>query len=334
MPLVAREFHLANRPRGLPDSDSFRLVERQIGSPKQGELLVRNQWISVDPYMRGRMVERKSYIPPFELDAPMDGAAVGIVIESGDEAFEPGDRVSHFSGWRDFALIDVGSANKIDLAVPAQAYLGPLGFPGLAAYAGLLRLGEPKPGETVFVSAAAGSVGSLVAQIAKIKGCRVVGSVGSDEKAAWLRDEGGIDAVINYKATSDLTTALAAAAPDGIDVYFDNVGGAHLEAAIEVANDFARFPLCGMISQYNTEPTGPRNIYGVVEKSIKLQGFLAANHLDLWPDFQGDVTQWIAEGDVKWRQKVVDGLESAPKAFLGLFAGENVGKMLVRLADA
>lgn len=334
MSVISRQFHLAGRPDGLPNPGNFKLVEHQLDAPDKGQLLVRNHWISVDPYMRGRMIDRKTYIPAFGLDEPMDGAAVGVVIESGDDAFAPGDMVTHFSGWRDVALIDATTANRIGPAVPAQAYLGPLGFPGLAAYAGLIRLTNPREGETVFVSAAAGAVGSLVAQIAKIKGCRVIGSTGSREKARWLREETGVDAVINYRETNDLTAALAEAAPQGIDIYFDNVGGAHLEAAIAQANTFARFALCGMIGQYNGEPTGPHNIYGIIEKSITVHGFLGTNHLDLWSDFQRDVTQWLADGTIKWRETVVDGLENAPGAFLDLFAGRNIGKMLVRLADA
>lgn len=333
MPIVSRQFQLAKRPMGMPVEQDFALVERELGAPAKGQLLIRNQWLSVDPYMRGRMVDRTTYIPAFELDQPMDGAAVGVVVESNGDGFAPGDMVSHFSGWRDYALIESASANRIELAAPVSAYLGPLGFPGLAAYAGLLRIAQPKSGETVFVSTAAGSVGSLVAQIAKIKGCRVIGSVGSDEKARWLREEAGVDAIINYRDTPDLQAALTEAAPEGIDIYFDNVGGAHLEAAIAAANDFARVVLCGMIAQYNGEPVGPRNIYAAVEKSLRLEGFISPNHLDLWQDFQRDVTQWIAEGKVKWRETIVDGLENAPKAFFGLFAGENIGKMLVRLAD-
>lgn len=333
MPIVSRQFHLAKRPSGLPGPGNFKLVERPLDPRAEGQLVVRNEWISVDPYMRGRMADRKTYIPPFELNQPMDGAAIGVVVESGVDAFSAGDTVSHFSGWRDYALIDAASANRIELAAPKSAYLGALGFPGLAAYAGLLRIGQPKPGETVFVSASAGAVGSLVAQIAKIKGCRVVGSVGSDEKARWLLDA-GINAVVNYKKSPDLAAALADVAPEGIDIYFDNVGGVHLEAAIAAANNFARFPLCRMIGQYNNQPVGPRNIYSVLEKSIRLQGFLASNHLDLWQDFQRDVTRWISEGRVTWKETIFDGLESAPTAFLGLFAGENIGKMLVRLADA
>lgn len=331
MPKIAREVHLVKRPRGLPGPDSFKLVERSLAEPKSGELLVRNLWISVDPYMRGRMSEKKSFIPPFALNEVMEGAAIGIVEESRDPAFKPGDTVSHFAGWRDLALIDAAGAALVDPAFPLQAYLGPLGFPGLAAYAGFLRLGEPKPGETVFVSAAAGAVGSLVAQIARIKGNRVIASAGAPDKIDWLLKEAGVDQVINYKTEKDITAALAKAAPKGIDIYFDNVGGDHLEAAIANANDFARFALCGMIAQYNGEPTGPRNIYAVIEKSLKLQGFIASNHLDLWPDFQRDMKQWITDGRIKWKETVVAGLENSPKAFLDIFAGANAGKMLVKL---
>ena len=258
------------------------------------------------------------------------------VEQSGDANFKPGDVVSHFAGWRDYALIDAATAAKVDVRkVSPQTYLGVLGFPGLAAYAGLLRIGQPKADETVFVSAASGAVGAVVAQIAKIKGARVIGSVGSDEKAKWLKDELGVDAVINYKTAGDMTKALAEAAPNGIDVYFDNVGGDHLEAAIAAANPFARFALCGMIAQYNAEtlPPGPRNIYTVLTKSLTLQGFIVTNHLDLMLDFTRDVTQWIAEGRIKWRETVLDGLENAPKAFIGIFAGENFGKMLVKIGE-
>ncbi len=331
MPKIAREIHLVKRPLGLPGPDSFQLAERRLAELAPGQLLVRNQWISVDPYMRGRMTEKKSFIPPFALNEVMEGAAVGSVEESRDPAFTPGDTVSHFAGWRDLALIDAAGAAVVDPAFPLQAYLGPLGFPGLAAYAGFLRLGEPKPGETVFVSAAAGAVGSLVAQIARIKGNRVIASAGSPDKIDWLLKEAGVDAVINYKTEKDITAALAKAAPKGIDIYFDNVGGDHLEAAIANANDFARFALCGMIAQYNSEPVGPRNIYAVIEKSLKLQGFIASNHLDLSPDFQRDMKQWIAQGRIKWKETVVEGLENSPKAFLDIFAGANAGKMLVKL---
>lgn len=331
MSYVSRQFHLVERPAGLPQGDAIRLRQAPLAAPREGQLLVRNEWLSVDPYMRGRMTDRKSYIQPFELNQPMDGAAVGVVIESEDDRFAAGDRVSHFAGWRDLAVIEAGSANRIGTIAPPQAYLGPLGLPGLAAYGGLLRIGNPKPGETVFVSAAAGAVGSLVAQIASIKGCRVIGSSSSDEKLGWLRSEARVNATLNYKQVSDLAGALREAAPEGIDVYFDNVGGEHLEAALAVANNLARFVLCGMIEQYNSEPVGPRNLVTAIEKSIRLEGMISTNFLDMWDDFQRDVGQWISDGRVKWQETIVEGLENTPEAFLDLFAGRNSGKMLVKL---
>ncbi len=333
MTIVARQFHLKARPEGLPVLDNFELVERSLAAPHSGQVLVRNRWLSVDPYMRGRMTGRESYMPPFEIGEPLDGAAIGVVVESDGTGLRPGDVVSHFAGWRDYAVIDATSATKIDPAIREQAYLGPLGFPGFAAYIGLLQIGKPQSGETVFVSAAAGSVGSLAVQIAKIKGCRVVASAGSEEKLRWLRDETGVDATINYKEAGDMSAALDTAAPEGIDIYFDNVGGTHLEAALSAANDFARFALCGMIDQYNSEPSGPRNIYAAIEKSILLQGFITIHNMSVWEDFQRDVARWILDGEIKWQETVLHGLESTPAAFLDLFAGKNSGKMVVDLRD-
>lgn len=331
MSIVAREIHLKSRPDGLPTATNFVAAERALPEPGDGQLIVRNSFISVDPYMRGRMIDEPSYIPPFDLDAPLDGASIGTVVASGDPRFPMGSTVTHFSGWRDYALIDAATANLVDTtAIPAETYLGPLGFPGLAAYAGLMRFGKPKAGETVFVSAASGAVGSVAVQIARLMGARVVASVGSEEKAAWLRQLGA-DAVINYRETDDLVASLRAAAPEGIDLYFDNVGGSHLEAAIEVANDFARIVLCGMIEQYNSDAAGPRNLYTAVKKSIVLSGFITPNQLDLWPDFARDVTAWIEAGQMQSRETIVDGLDNAVPAFLGLFSGQNIGKMLVRL---
>jgi len=331
---TARELHLVSRPDGAPTADNFLLTERRLQRPESGELLVRNLWLSVDPYMRKRMVDQPSYIAPFGLNAPLEGAAIGVVVESRDASYAPGDLVSHFSGWRDLAVIEGASATRIDPSIEAQAYLGPLGMPGLAAYVGLLEIGEPKPGETVFVSAAAGSVGSLVAQIARLKGCHVIGSTGSAAKAHWLRNEAGIDIVINYNEVDDLTAALTRAAPDGIDVYFDNVGGDHLEAAIDVANDFARIPLCGMIGQYNGKPVGPRNIFRAIEKRIKLQGYIVTDHASRRDALLRDVGQWISDGKIRWTDTIVDGLAQMPQAFADLFTGRNTGKMLVRLDAA
>lgn len=332
MTITTREIHLKSRPDGLPTAENFELVERQLAHPASGQILVRNQWMSVDPYMRGRMNTGESYIAPFEIGSPLEGAAVGVVIESSDAGFAVGDAVSHFGGWREHAVVLASSAALVDAAsMPIQTYLGLLGLPGHAAHFGLLQLGRPQPGETVFVSAAAGAVGSAVAQIAKLKGCKVIGSVGTEAKALWLLEELGVDQVINYRQERDLVAALRRAAPEGIDVYFDNVGGDHLEAAIEVANDFARFPLCGMVAQYNTATSGPKNIYEVVEKSLTLRGFVGINHLETWDDFTRDMTGWIKSGQVKNRESIVHGLARAPAALIGLFSGDNIGKMLVDL---
>lgn len=337
MTVTAREIHLKSRPEGLPSRDNFELVERPLEAPKEGQLLLRNLWMSVDPYMRGRMVDRKSYIPPFQLGEALEGGAIGRVLESGDTRFQTGDLVSHFAGWRDHAVVDGEAARKIEAdRIPAQAYLGVLGMPGLTAYAGLTRIAEPKPGETIFVSAAAGAVGAVACQVARLRGCRVVGSAGSQDKIDWLLQEAGVDAVINYKTTGNLQAALAEACPDGIDIYFDNVGGNHLDAALALANEGARFVLCGMIAQYNAgaDLPGVRNLFQAVARRIKLQGMIVRDHFDLLPDFTREMSQWIADGQITWRETVVDGLENAPQAFIGLFRGENTGKMLVRLDDS
>ncbi|WP_026987350.1 NADP-dependent oxidoreductase [Fodinicurvata fenggangensis] len=334
MTVTAREIHLKSRPEGLPSRENFELVERPLAAPQEGQILVRNLWMSVDPYMRGRMNDRKSYIPPFQLGEALEGGAIGRVTESRDERFQSGDLVSHFAGWRDQAVVDAAGTRKIDAdKVPAQAYLGVLGMPGLTAYAGLTRIAEPKARETIFVSAAAGAVGAVVCQVAKLRGCRVVGSAGSQDKIDWLLQEAGVDAVINYKTVENLQAALAEACPDGIDIYFDNVGGDHLDAALALANEGARFVLCGMIGQYNagSELPAVHNLFQAVGKRIKLQGMIVRDHFDLLPEFTREMSQWIAGGQITWRETVVEGLENAPEAFIGLFRGDNTGKMLVAL---
>ncbi len=333
---VNREIHLKRRPVGTPTAADFELVETPIPTLGAGQFLVRNVFMSVDPYMRGRMMDRASYVPPFQVGQVMDGGSVGQVMQSEHPGFAPGDYVCGFAngGWREWWLSDGTMMQKVDPAVvPLQAYLGALGMPGLTAYSGLLRIGQPKEGETVFVSAAAGAVGSVVCQIAKAKGCRVVGSVGSDAKAEWLRREAGVDAVVNYKACGSLLAAVKAAAPNGVDVYFENVGGEHLEVALELLNRFGRIVACGMISQYNaTEPQpGPRNIIQIIGKSLTMQGFIVSNHLDMVPSFFADMGQWVRAGAMQWEETIVDGIARAPEAFLGLFTGANAGKMLVRL---
>jgi NADPH-dependent curcumin reductase CurA len=330
---VNREIHLASRPHGWPTAENFRLVETEVPTPGPGQLLVRNRFMSVDPYMRGRMDDVRSYVPPFALDAPLDGGAVGEVVAGEAEGIAPGDTVLHGLGWREYALVDARSARKVDPDLaPVSAYLGVLGMVGLTAYAGLLDVAALRPGETVFVSGAAGAVGSLVGQIAKLRGAaRVVGSAGSPAKVERLRAL-GFDAAFDYH-DGPVRESLKAAAPDGIDVYFDNVGGEHLEAAIAALRPHGRAAICGMISQYNaTEPpAAPRNLALVIGKRLTLRGFLVGDHQHLREQFNREMAGWLREGRISYDETVVDGIADAPEAFLGLLRGENLGKMLVRL---
>lgn len=329
----SREIRLKSRPVGMPTADNFEVATVTLPAPAAGEVQVRNTWMSVDPYMRGRMYDRASYIPPFQIGEVLQGHAVGEVVASNDPGFAVGDKVSSMAGWREGFNAPAKTLEKLPhlAGVPDEAFLGVLGMPGLTAYSGLLEIGDPKPGDTVFVSGGAGAVGSVVAQIAKAKGCTVVATAGTDAKCDWLRSV-GVDHAINYK-NGNLLDAVRAAAPKGIDVYFDNVGGEHLEVAIEVARVGARFAECGMISGYNaTEPTpGPRNIIQIVGKSLKIQGYIVSNYAHLRDRFLVDMGGWIASGAVKWEATVEQGIERAPHAFLGLFTGGNTGKMLVRL---
>ena len=339
--VTSREIRLKSRPVGVPATTDFELASVEVGAPGDGEIQVKNLWMSVDPYMRGRMTDRKSYVPPFELGKVLQGGAVGEVTASNDPDFKPGDIVSTMFGWREvfnvspkaLAAAGMGAITKIDThGLPPQTFLGIAGMPGLTAYVGLLRIAALKEGDVVFVSAAAGAVGSVVCQIAKLKGHTVIGSAGGPEKAAYLKSI-GVDHVIDYKASPDVVAALGNAAPKGIDVYFENVGGVHLEAAISSARPFARFALCGMISQYNEtgKPTGPWNISQIVGKSLRLEGFIVSNHYDLYPAFASDMAEWIKAGKITWKETVENGIERAPDAFIKLFAGENMGKMLVKL---
>ncbi len=333
---ISREIHLKSRPEGLPKPENFELATVELPQPGPDEVLVRNRWMSVDPYMRGRMMDRKSYVPPFQIGKPLEGHAVGKVVASNNPDFAVGDLVLSMNGWREAFISNGQDLQKLDThGLPEEAFLGVAGMPGLTAYAGLLRIGEPKEGETVFVSGAAGAVGSLVCQIAKIKGCRVVGSAGGEAKCEWLKSI-GVDATINYKAHPDqrsLMAALKAAAPEGVDVYFENVGGDHLVAALDAMNNFGRIPVCGMISGYNdTAPRpGPWNLFNIIGKRLRVQGFIVSDHLDLLPDFMRDLSRWVSEGKVKWQETVEEGIENAPAAFLKLFSGGNTGKMLVKL---
>ncbi|MER6361472.1 NADP-dependent oxidoreductase [Kitasatospora sp. NPDC001527] len=335
-PATTREWHLAARPQGWPTPADFALVEAPVRTPGPGEVLVRNTHLSVDPYMRGRMNDVKSYIPPFEVGAAMDGGAVGRVVASNAEGFAPGDAVLHGLGWREYATLPAKHAVKVPRieGVPLSAYLGVLGMPGLTAYAGLLAVGGLKEGDRVFVSGAAGAVGSIVGQIARLKGASlVVGSAGSAQKAARLTEEYGFDAAFNYK-DGPVREQLAKAAPEGIDLYFDNVGGDHLEAAIGALGVHGRAVLCGAIAQYNdTEAApGPRNLaLSVIGKRLRLEGVLVGDHDALRPQFLAEVGGWLKDGKLRYEETVVDGFENTPQAFLDMLRGANTGKMVVRL---
>ncbi len=332
--LVSKEIRLKSRPAGVPSEANFELATRNVGQPSDGEVLVRNIWMSVDPYMRGRMMDRESYVPPFQIGEALQGGAIGQVVVSKSPKLATGDYVQSMFGWREYEVAKADAFQKVDPTLgPIEAYLGALGMPGMTAYAGLFKIGELKDGETVFVSAASGAVGSIVCQLAKAHGCTVIGSAGSDEKCRWLEKEAGIDKAINYKTCGDLDKAVGAAAPKGIDVYFENVGGKHLEVAINHMRPFGRLALCGMIEQYNdTAPRpGPSNLIMAVGKSLKLQGFIVSNHFDLAPAFYAEMGTLIKAGKMKWQETVENGIENAPKAFIKLFTGGNVGKMLVKI---
>ncbi|MEV6193284.1 NADP-dependent oxidoreductase [Streptomyces sp. NPDC051920] len=334
LPSTGREWHLVSRPVGWPQPADFALVEAEVRQPGPGEVLVRNAYVSVDPYMRGRMSAAKSYVAPFELGKTMQGGAVGEVIASNAEGIEPGDHVLHFLGWREYAVVDAKQAVKVDPeAAPLSTYLGVLGMTGLTAYAGLLRTASFKEGDSVFVSGAAGAVGSQVGQIARLKGAsRVVGSAGSDEKVKLLVEEYGFDAAFNYK-NGPVSQQLREAAPDGVDVYFDNVGGDHLEAAIGSLNRDGRIAICGMISVYNsTEPApGPRNLARLIQTRGRIQGFLVGDHYDLQQEFVREVGGWIRSGELKYAETIVEGIENNLEAFFGVLRGDNIGKMIVKL---
>ncbi|GAA3847266.1 NADP-dependent oxidoreductase [Saccharothrix violaceirubra] len=329
-PTTAREFRLASRPTGYPTREDFTLAEVAVPEPGPGQILVRNRYLSVDPYMRGRMNAGESYIAPFEVGEPLEGGAVGEVVASGSDEFAVGDAVWHFLGWREYALVDASAAQRLD--APSSHYLGILGMPGLTAYVGLVGIAPVRAGDTVFVSGAAGAVGAAAGQIARRLGAgRVVGSAGSPEKVRLLVEEFGFDAAFDYH-DGDLAGQLREAAPDGVDVYFDNVGGEHLEAALEVANAHARFALCGWISGYNTEPVGVRNLGLVVGKRVTLRGYLVRDHEEEYGEaFRRDVSAWLSDGGLKYRETITDGFENTPGAFIGLLRGENVGKAVVAL---
>lgn len=330
----SKQIELASRPKGKPSEDNFKQTTVEISPIGDGEFLVKNEWMSVDPYMRGRMKEGDSYVPPFKIGSPLEGGCVGKIVASKNEKYKEGTYVLGNDGWREYWKSKGNGVANIDAELaPVQAFLSVLGMTGMTAWVGLTKIAKLKPGSTVFVSAASGAVGSIVCQLAKAKGCRVVGSAGKAKKIEWLKKNTGIDAVINYKESSDLTDELRRPAPDGIDIYFDNVGGDHLEAAIEVMNDFGVCVECGMISTYNaTEPpAAPRNLFKVVSKRIRMQGFIVRDHMAEQDEFIREMAPLVQANKIVWEESISDGLASAPSAFIGLFSGDNLGKSLVRI---
>lgn len=330
-----RQITLASRPKELPDISNFAIKESPIPSPKDEELLVKTLYLSVDPYMRGRMNDRPSYIAPFQLNQPLVGGVVGRVEETKSNKFKQGDLVYGVMDWADYSIVKSPDIQKIDSSLaPITTALDVLGMPGMTAYFGLLDIGKPKSGETVVISAAAGAVGSLVGQIAKIKGCRVVGIVGSDEKVNYLLNELKFDAAINYKKLR-YEEELKKACPHGVDIYFDNVGGNITDNVLSLINKHARIVLCGQISMYNSNKpdVGPRNFWILLTKSATLKGFIIFDYYDRFSEGLKQMAQWLKEGKIKNKENIIQGLENASSAFLGLFKGENIGKQIVKVSD-
>lgn len=331
--LPTRLIQLKSRPDGDLATSDLEIVDGVAPEPAEGEVQVRNLWMSVDPYMLNRLYDRPNYVPPFKLGKPLDGGAVGEVVASAHPDFQPGDLALNTYGWREAFTAPGKRLTRIaPSSIAPQDHLGVAGLTGMTAYVGLLRIAGLKKGDTVFVSAAAGAVGTVACQIAKLKGCRVIGSAGGAAKTAFLLNEVGVDHAIDYRAETDLSAALAAAAPDGIDVYFENVGGDHFNAALDNAAIGARFALCGMISQYGEgQPPLQARMFHAISKRIRMEGFLLGDHDDLKPAFERDIAAWLADGSVKSFTTVSEGLASAPEAFRGLLTGGNTGKALVRL---
>ena len=323
-----------SRPTGWVDASHFEIAKGPVAEPASNEVLIRNIFMSLDPYMRGRMREQKSYTPGFELGQVLQAGAVGEVIVSNDASLAVGDLVEGRLGWETYSVAKATNVNKVDGNVGSLShYLGVLGMPSMTAWVGLRNIGQPKPGETVYVSAASGAVGQVAGQIAKMQGCHVAGSAGSDAKVAYIRDELGFDTAFNYQTAASLGDALAQACPKDIDVYFENVGGAMLDAVLLKVNPYARIVACGMISQYNLEkPEGVKNLGTIVGNKVKMQGFIVSDHMDLKTEFMAEMSGWLATGKVKYREDITQGIENAPSAFIGMLKGKNFGKQIVRIA--
>lgn len=321
------------RPEAYVDESSFSIESAPMPVPGEGQILLRNFYHSLDPYMRPRMTEMDSYVPAFEIGQVMDGGGMGVVVESRNPAYKPGDVVMGMLQWAEYQVADVGGfMRKIEPGIaPWKDYLGVLGGASLTAYVGMKLIGEPKPGETLYVSAASGAVGSIAAQMGKILGCRVVGSAGTDDKVAWLKDELGLDAAFNYKTVKSMDAALKEHCPEGIDIDFENVGGETLQAVLDNINHHGRIIMCGTISEYSEPGPGLKHIFRIVNHKVRMQGFIVSDHFDMMPQFAADMAAWRAEGKIKYRETVVEGIENMPRALVGLFRGENFGKLISKV---
>jgi len=330
-----KQIRLASRPTGWVTSDNFALTEGAVAEPADGEVLIRNIYMSVDPYMRGRMNDVKSYVPPFQIGEVLQASVVGQVVASRYAGIAEGDHVMGMLGWENFSVCDGRLLRKLHPGLaPLSYHLGILGMPGMTAYVGLMKIAKAKPGDNVFVSAASGAVGSVVGQLAKIHGCRVAGSAGSDEKVALLTDEFGYDGAFNYKTSKDLSASLREVLPKGIDVLFENVGGELFEAALWHMRDFGRVALCGMISNYNDEEPqpGPRGMAVIIGRRLTIQGFIVTDDPKACEEYVVKAIQWLEEGKLKYRETIIEGVENAPEAFIDLLKGRNTGKQIVRLS--
>jgi NADPH-dependent curcumin reductase CurA len=336
---INRQIHLVSRPTGEASVDNFRLVEQPLGTPGEGQVLVRHHFLSLDPYMRGRMNDAKSYAQPQPLDKVMQGGTTGVVVASKHPDYKPGDSVVGFGGWQEYSIVDAGipgSLRKVDTSrIPLSAYLGAVGMPGVTAWYGLTKICEAKSGQTIVVSAASGAVGSVVGQLAKTRGCRAVGTAGGADKCRYVTEELGFDACIDYKAHSDpksLYQALKEATPDGVDGCFENVGGAVLDATLARMNAFGRIALCGMISGYDGKPIPLQQPQLLLQSRLRLEGFIVSEHMEIWPEALKELGMLVATGKLKYRESIAEGIAAAPEAFLGLLKGRNFGKQLVKLA--
>ncbi|MCR8848987.1 NADP-dependent oxidoreductase [Rossellomorea sp. SC111] len=336
MPETQKQIQLVSRPEGMPVKEDFLYKEIEVSKPSKGEVLVKALYLSVDPYMRGRMSDAKSYVAPFQLNEALSGGVVGEIVESQSEHFQKGDFVVGMLPWQEYSLANEKEVRSIDPDVaPISTHLSILGMTGLTAYFGLMDIGQPKEGETVVVSGAAGAVGSVVGQIAKIKGARVVGIAGSDEKVSYLTDTLGFDEGINYKTTDNIYKTLKEACPNGIDVYYENVGGEIGDAALSLLNKHARVPVCGAISSYNKtdRDLGPRVQTKLIKSSALMKGFVVNDYSDRFKEGATELGKWLSQGKLQYEETITEGLDNVTDAFLGLFQGKNIGKQLVKIAD-